>query len=71
MCKPRVHGELGHRPAMIGDVALGIDSMVGNATLSCMIMLARRPHSEWRQVAWYAVTLVITRYRPSLTHVGV
>lgn len=50
---------------------MGIGGMVDDATLFCMIMLARRPHSERRWVASCAVTLVITHYRPSLTHAGV
>lgn len=59
------------KPGFWADVAVGMGGMVGDATLSCMIKLARRIHSVRRRVASYDVTLVITRYRRVSTHVGV
>lgn len=61
------NGKPGFRP----DPAIGIGGLVVDATLSRMNMLARYIHAEQVRVAWYVVTLVITCYRASLTHVGV
>lgn len=59
------------KPGLWPDVAIGIGGMVGDATLAGMIMLARRIHSKRRRVASHAVTLMITCYPASPTHLGV
>ena len=59
------------KPGFPPDPAMGIGGLVVDATLSRMNMLARYIHAEHGRVAWYVVTLMITRYRASLTHLGV
>lgn len=59
------------KPGLWPDFAIGSGGMVGEGTLVCMIMPARRFRSGLRRVASYAVTLVFTSHNASPTHLGV